>query len=367
MATPMATPGSTEDWQSRNGLQPRAWGPAYWHLLYCTAANYAPEPTDADKARIIQFLHFFWQSLPCGICRNNFAMNTQAGSPAHISAEIFDSRDALFAWVYRLHTTVSTNLGKVKGKDDMPFTERQARIFIETFRAGCQGGTGSGTQEGGCNEPAGHAMKVQCNLIFMPLPDSPDNLRMYNELYGDAEGDGEGSEWGEGEMNEEGKSELAPTSSPGWGERLTGRLRQGLQGLGLVSPPPPAETDHDGGRDGTPGGEEAPGGEAPSSVDVQGGGDKGRMVSPRYKPPPDTTASPPLTPPGSPKPPIMNTKDATHTTPRPPLINTAQAQKRGTLLGGGRHRTINPPSTVSSLTSIESGMKELMSMARKQV
>ena len=154
---------------SLNGLQTRAWGPAFWHVLYCTAANFPPNPSDSDKLRMVNFLFYFWQSLPCGECRKNFSRNTAMGSPAEIHMGIFESRKTLFAWVHTMHDTVSRALGK----GSLPFTLQESQDFIESLRAKCHQPSGNmATGETGCHD-ALNGVKMQLTLRFAPLASPP--------------------------------------------------------------------------------------------------------------------------------------------------------------------------------------------------
>jgi hypothetical protein len=132
---------------SLNGFFPTAWGPAFWFILYVVAANYHPAPSRADKIRMAQFVKAMASSLPCGKCRENFSANARA---AGLNIHVFDNRQALFAWVYRLHRSVSTSLGS-----PLSFSLEEAEQRIERLRAssctsdghrGCLGGNRLKTQ-----------------------------------------------------------------------------------------------------------------------------------------------------------------------------------------------------------------------------
>lgn len=116
-----------------NGMITGAWGPALWHVMYCVAANYNLEPTDADRLRAARFIRSIALSLPCGKCRQNFPQNARE---ANLSTSTFDSRETLFVFIYNLHASVTRALGR-----EMKFTQAEAREFIESLRARC-GATG---------------------------------------------------------------------------------------------------------------------------------------------------------------------------------------------------------------------------------
>lgn len=163
------------NYDSREGLQTRAWGPAFWHVLYCVAANYNPTPSDEDKSRIIEFIRSFWKALPCGACRENFKRNVSPSSPAALTERVFDDRESLFDWVYTLHKTVNSALGK----GELPFTRKEARDFIEVFRARCNPpnrrnsftSLTSPEPEKGCNDPLHTPYRLQCTLHFTEARD----------------------------------------------------------------------------------------------------------------------------------------------------------------------------------------------------
>ena len=134
---------------SRCGLQPSAWGPAFWHVMYCVAGNYNPTPTGKDKQRAVAFVRSIYHSPPCSACRDNFARHTVPGSPAALTEDVFASRKSFVAWVYALHSEVSVS---VKGHP-LPFGLADAWNRIESIRSRC-------------NDPSPHRPVAQCVLSF---------------------------------------------------------------------------------------------------------------------------------------------------------------------------------------------------------
>ncbi len=128
---------------SKNGLQSKSWGPAYWYVLYTFAANYAPlsggdSPTAVEKHNAIQFLYYFGQNLPCGKCRKNFPKNQKIALRAfdNDTDQVFKNRNNLFKYVYLLHESVNKMINKGK----LAFSQKKARCTIEGTRArNCKG------------------------------------------------------------------------------------------------------------------------------------------------------------------------------------------------------------------------------------
>lgn len=148
---------------SNNGLSSKAWGPAYWHVLYCWAGNAKVDPTDEDRADYVEFIKTFWKSLPCRICRDNFIANVRTSGldlcDKRAVMSVFKDRDSIFAFVYRLHTVVSKH---VKGQNyEMSFSLRDARSFVESLRAQCT--------ETGCTVSS---VRPSCQLKFSKVEEN---------------------------------------------------------------------------------------------------------------------------------------------------------------------------------------------------
>lgn len=154
-----------------DGLQTRVWGPPFWFVLYCFAANYKQSPTAQDKADAAQFLISFGKILPCGACRENFPKNVRE---AGCSQKDFANRDALFHFVYRLHNCVTNAVQK----KDLTYTAETARLFMESFRAKCSKDKGS--KEMGCVEPlTSDADKCKCRLHVSKFDGSTEKTKLY--------------------------------------------------------------------------------------------------------------------------------------------------------------------------------------------
>jgi len=148
---------------SKNGLQSKSWGPAYWYVLYTFAANYAPSsggttPTNLEKHNAIQFIYYFGQNLPCGKCRKNFPKNQKIALCAFNNDidHVFKNRNSLFKYIYILHESVNQMIHKGK----LAFSQKKARYTIEGTRArNCKGSVE------GCND-SGNLCKLQ--LVLEP-------------------------------------------------------------------------------------------------------------------------------------------------------------------------------------------------------
>ncbi len=139
-----------------NGLMPSSWGPAFWHVLYTFAANYKLKPTREDKLNAALFLRSISTALPCRKCRENFPGNA---AEAGLSVSVFDGREEMFSFVYRLHTCVSRALGK-----RLNFTRDEARALLELSRATCGSNPAS---HAGCQTPAKGKLKPRLRMSIV--------------------------------------------------------------------------------------------------------------------------------------------------------------------------------------------------------
>ena len=146
---------------SKNGLQSKAWGPAFWHCLYSVAANYAPNsggvnPSKQDKLNAIGFLNYFGASLPCGNCRKNFPKNLRIARQKFKSFEqIFSSRNQFFKFIYYLHESVTQMICNKK----LSFSYNDACNLFNNIRASdC-------TSSEGCHAKRGYELKLNINRV----------------------------------------------------------------------------------------------------------------------------------------------------------------------------------------------------------
>lgn len=148
---------------SKNGLQSKAWGPAFWHCLYSVAANYAPEsggknPSKSDKLNAIGFVTYFGSSLPCGNCRKNFPKNVRSVVRHQFdgnSGEWLTNRNQFFKFVYCLHESVTLMICKHK----LSFSYHDACDLFNKIRASdCNSGEG-------CNASKGYVLSLRLRPV----------------------------------------------------------------------------------------------------------------------------------------------------------------------------------------------------------
>lgn len=138
---------------SKNGLQSKAWGPAFWHCLYSVAANYAPEsggkfPSKRDKLNAIGFVTYFAKSLPCKNCRKNFPKNFHSVIRHKFNNNYnkwLTNRNQFFKFVYCLHESVTLMICKSK----LQFSYHDACNVFNKIRArDCKSGEGCHASKG---------------------------------------------------------------------------------------------------------------------------------------------------------------------------------------------------------------------------
>jgi hypothetical protein len=145
-----------------------------WHYLHTMSFNYPVSPTAQDKKHYRSFLLSLRYVLPCGKCRDNFAKNLVKLPPV---AARFASRAAFSRYIYDLHETVNSMLGKTSG-----LSFAQVRDRYENFRARCYLGDTAvaapaaaavekqvtAKSEVGCVNPV-HGTKTKCVMKIVPL------------------------------------------------------------------------------------------------------------------------------------------------------------------------------------------------------
>lgn len=123
------------DESKSNGLITKIWGPHFWETLHCASAGYPLEPTDLDKKNYKEFYIAIGNVLPCRYCRESYKDFITINKDTLINDVIFESRDNLMLWVYKLHERVNLKLGMTYG---VTFDEVKDRL--ESFRAKCMKG-----------------------------------------------------------------------------------------------------------------------------------------------------------------------------------------------------------------------------------
>ena len=141
---------------SQNGFVTSIWGPMMWSILHIISFNFPVEPTEEQKDQYFTFFNTLKYVLPCGPCRQNLA-NTLKKEELYLSREtVFENRQTLSYWVYKLHCEVNELLDK----DSPPY--ESVVEFYEHFRAKCSSGSV------GCTEPQLTHPKSKCILYIVP-------------------------------------------------------------------------------------------------------------------------------------------------------------------------------------------------------
>jgi len=115
---------------SGNGFQTRIWG-FFWFVLHMISFNFPTHPTPEQKQQYLSFFASICHVLPCSACRRSTAKFYKSGDTA-LEPRVFESRETLSRWVWRLHNRVNKRLHKPPG----PSYERVRRGY-ESFRAVC--------------------------------------------------------------------------------------------------------------------------------------------------------------------------------------------------------------------------------------
>ena len=118
-----------EDYDSNNGIMTSIWGPPTWHMLHCVSFNYPVKPSPVNKYQYAQFVKNLKFVLPCGKCRKNLDKNFGI---LPLEKKHMASRETFSKYVYELHETVNTMLGKESG-----LSYEDVRDTYEHFRAKC--------------------------------------------------------------------------------------------------------------------------------------------------------------------------------------------------------------------------------------
>jgi hypothetical protein len=123
------------DESKSNGLITKIWGPPFWDTLHCVSAGYPLEPTNIDKKNYKDFYITVGKVLPCKFCRDSYDEFITKEKDTKLDDLIFESREKLMLWVYKLHERVNLKLGMTYG---VTFEELKDRL--ESFRAKCMKG-----------------------------------------------------------------------------------------------------------------------------------------------------------------------------------------------------------------------------------
>ena len=146
-----------KDFNSKDGMLTRVWGPSMWHTLHTISFNYPVHPTNEDKKNYRNFILQLKYILPCGKCRDNLKMNFKQ-LPLKMSD--MKNRETFSKYIYNLHELINKMLHKKSG-----LSYSQVRERYENFKARCK--TRQPKAEVGCVKPL-KGEKTKCVLKIVP-------------------------------------------------------------------------------------------------------------------------------------------------------------------------------------------------------
>jgi hypothetical protein len=152
------------NYDSKEGMITRIWGPPLWHFLHTISFNYPVKPKKQDKLKYCEFIHQLQYVLPCKYCRINLKKNFKR---LPLTMKEMESRHTFSLYVYQLHELINTMLGK-KSK----LTYEQVRDRYESFRSKCSSKSEKKTRkiEKGCITPLHNSSKkTKCILKIVPI------------------------------------------------------------------------------------------------------------------------------------------------------------------------------------------------------
>ena len=157
-------------YKSDNGFSTYIWGPCMWQFLHIMTFNYPVKPTPKQKKDYKKFLELLQVTLPCGKCRENYAMNIKADD-TKLTMNVMKDRESLSKWLCKLHNKINKQIGK---NTETPYDE--CRDFYEQFRARCT--KTKGAQHGGCTIPIHKGIKSKTVLRIVPRNSKVPTLKI---------------------------------------------------------------------------------------------------------------------------------------------------------------------------------------------
>ncbi len=122
---------SNDDFNINNGLMTKIWGPRAWFFANSVAFGYPINPSAEQKEQYKNYFIYLGFVLPCGFCRESYQVFIKDGE-TKITDEIFENRETLTKWIFKLHNRVNKKLGVDYGTSYEEFCDK-----FETFRAKC--------------------------------------------------------------------------------------------------------------------------------------------------------------------------------------------------------------------------------------
>lgn len=90
-------------------MDPKIWGPPAWKFLDIIILNYPQNPTENDKVIYKSFFESLKNILPCGACKQHYALNLQKYPLTDIRLQ---SRTNMIYWFLDIHNSVNIMQGK---------------------------------------------------------------------------------------------------------------------------------------------------------------------------------------------------------------------------------------------------------------
>ena len=158
-----------KDYNSGDGMITSVWGPPMWHVLHTISFNYPVSPTEEQKKHYYKFYYNLKNILPCKYCRDNLANNFKK---VPLTMDVFESRNTLSMYIYELHETINTMLGKDSGLSYEDVRER-----YEHFRSRCLNKPSVKGIENGCTESK-YGVKSRCILNIVPKDSRKSSIKI---------------------------------------------------------------------------------------------------------------------------------------------------------------------------------------------
>lgn len=150
-----------KQYNSKDGMLTKIWGPTMWHTLHTISFNYPMKPTYEQKIKYRNFILSLKHVLPCGKCRENLVNNLKQ---LPLTMNKMKSRYTFSRYIFKLHELINTMLNKVSN-----LSYEDVRDRYEHFRARCKDMpiVDSRKTEKGCTEPLKGA-KTKCIMKIVP-------------------------------------------------------------------------------------------------------------------------------------------------------------------------------------------------------
>lgn len=120
----------TDEYKSNDGMLTTVWGPSLWHSLHTMSFNYPNRPTKTQQKYYKRYIESLKYTLPCKHCRDNLKENLKKKP---LTKAVMKDRHSFSLYIYNLHETINTLLGKKSGLSYEDVRER-----YEHFRARCR-------------------------------------------------------------------------------------------------------------------------------------------------------------------------------------------------------------------------------------